>query len=240
MPKIDLSTKEKVCLAGLAVLGNDYLADAFDMCHNVKTTNPGSLSVLRSKWKNSPKVKEFLNGIRKQYADNLLENIGEESELSEKQLIAIIQRGIVSEKDPKRQADMSLKLMQWRKDAKAEIAEDDRRKYVLTWRSICRVCPLMATYRAIQSDPTLQGKELDDRIASEPARMIEETRKEQQAARERIISGCERSGDDTNAEGLGRIFVSLGLTLSDCYDILDFLKRQTEGKSESAAHWMKH
>lgn len=240
MPKIELSTREKICLAGYAVLGKEFLAEAFDMCHNINTTNPGSLAVMRSNWINKPQAKEFVLNIRKQYADSLLENIGEDTELSEKQLIAIIQRGIVSEKDPKRQADMSLKLMQWRKDAKAEIAEDDRRKYVLTWRSICRVCPLMATYRAIQSDPTLQGKELDDRIASEPARMIEETRKEQQAARERIISGCKRSGDDTNAEGLGRFFVSLGLTLSDCYDILDFLKRQTEGKIDSAAHWMKH
>ena len=236
----ELSARDKIGLAAFAVLGKDYLSEAFRCTHDIRNAKPESVYSMQSRWINGKQEKEFLESIKKQYADNLLENIGEESELSDRQLIAIVQRGIVSEKDPKRQADMSLKLMQWRKDAKAEIAEDDRRKYVLTWRSICRVCPLMATYRAIQSDPTLQGKELDDRIASEPARMIEETRKEQQAARERIISGCKRSGDDTNAEGLGRIFVSLGLTLSDCYDILDFLKRQTEGKSDSAAHWMKH
>ena len=57
MPKIELSIKEKICLAGLTVLGKDYLAEAFDMCHNVKTTNQGSLSVMRSKWLNSDRVK---------------------------------------------------------------------------------------------------------------------------------------------------------------------------------------
>lgn len=239
MPKIDLSTKEKICLAGYAVLGKEFLADSFDMCHNVNTKKQESLAVMRSKWINSPRAKEFVSGIRKQYADSLLENIGEGTELSDGQLVAIIQRGIVSEKDPKRQADMSLKLMQWRKDAKAELTEDERRKYVLAWRSICRACPLMATFRVIQEDPGLQGKEYNERVAAEPARMIEESRKAQEAARSRIVSGCKQSGDDTNSEALGRMFSALGITVSDCYDIADYLKRIEEGGGRSNAHWMK-
>jgi hypothetical protein len=239
MPKIDLSTKEKICLAGYAVLGKEFLADAFDMSHNVKTKNQESLAVMRSKWIHKPQAKDFILNIRKQYTDNLLENIGEDTELSEKQLIAIIQRGIVSEKDPKRQSDMSLKLMQWRKDAKAEQQEEERRKYVLSFRSVCRVCPLMATYRVVCEDPTLQGKEYADRTAKEPARMIEESRKAQEAARKRIISGQKESGDDKCAEALGWMFSELGITDTDCYDILDFLKRQKEGKNDSPAHWMR-
>lgn len=229
MPKIDLSTKEKICLAGYAVLGKEFLADAFDMCHSVKTKKAESLAVMRSKWIHKPQAKDFVLNIRKQYADSLLDNIGEDTELSEKQLIAIIQRGIVSEKDPKRQSDMSLKLMQWRKDAKAELTEEEKRKYVLPYRAICRVCPLMATFKSVSEGTTVQ-----------PAKMIEESRKAQEAARERILSGGKRSGDDKDAEALGWLFSSLGLSDTDCYDILDFLKRQNEGKSISAAHWNRH
>lgn len=153
MPKIELSIKEKICLAGLTVLGKDYLAEAFDMCHNVKTTNQGSLSVMRSKWLNNDRVKEFTAGIRKQYADTLLDNIGEDTELTDKQLIAIIQRGIISEKDMKKQSDMSLKLMQWRKDAKEEESETkDNRTYFIPWVSHCRTCALMKVFQKAQEE----------------------------------------------------------------------------------------
>ena len=168
----------------------------------------------------------------------MLANADEGEELSERKLTRIIERGIVSEKDAKKQADMSLKLMQWRKDANAEQAEDDRRSFVLAWRSICRACPLMATFRVVQEDPTLQGKAFSEKVALEPARMIEESRKAQEAARNRIVSGCKQSGDDTNSEALGRMFSALGITVSDCYDIADYLKRQKENGNGSVAHWM--
>lgn len=237
MPKIELSTREKVCLAGYAVLGKEFLAEAFDMCHNINTTNPGSLAVMRSNWINKTQAKEFVLNIRKQYADSLLENIGEDTELSEKQLTAIIQRGIVSEKDPKRQADMSLKLMQWRKDAKAEEPERERRSYVLPFVSYCRTCRLMAAYRVVFKDPDIKAEEFVNRAAKEPARMIEESRKAQKAARERILLGKKKSGDNGDSEALGWIFSKLGITIEDCYDIIDFLKRQKEGKSDSVPHW---
>ena len=237
MPKIELSTREKICLAGYAVLGKEFLAEAFDMCHNINTTNPGSLAVMRSNWINKTQAKEFVLNIRKQYADSLLENIGEDTELSEKQLTAIIQRGIVSEKDPKRQADMSLKLMQWRKDAKAEEPEKERRRYVLPFVSHCRACRLMAAFKAIFDDPDIKADELDKRAKMEQVKMINDSRKAQNAARERILSGKRESGDDKLSDAIGWIFSNLEITIEDCYDIIDLLKRQKEGKSDSVPHW---
>ena len=226
--KRDLTVIDRLALCGVAVMGRDYALDAYRMSHNIKTENPVSLGQMVSRWLNSDKAKEFLNEVKQLYADTLLSNADEGEELSERQLTRIIERGIVTEKDPKRQSDMSLKLMQWRKDAKAVVAEDERRKFVLSYRSICRICPLMATFISVSQGTTVQ-----------PAKMIEESRKAQEAARERILSGKKESGDDKRAEALGWLFSSLGLTDTDCYDILDFLKRQNEGKNDAIPYWKK-
>lgn len=237
--KRDLTVIDRLALCGVAVMGRDYALDAYRMSHNIKTENPASLGQMVSRWLNSDKAKAFLNDVKQLYADTLLSNADEGEELSERQLTRIIERGIVTEKDPKRQSDMSLKLMQWRKDAKAEEPERERRSYVLPFVSYCRTCRLMAAYRVVFKDPDIKAEEFVNRAAKEPARMIEESRKAQKAARERILSGKKKSGDNGDSEALGWIFSKLGITIEDCYDIIDFLKRQKEGKNDAIPYWKK-
>ena len=144
----ELSVRDKVGLAAYAVLGKDYLSEAFRCTHDIKNAKPQSIYSMQSRWINGKQEKEFLESIRNQYADLILQNISEDLELSNEQLNTIIQRGIVSEKDPKKQADMSLKLMQWRKDANVEEGKEQR-TYFIPWVSHCRTCKLMKLYQDI-------------------------------------------------------------------------------------------
>lgn len=145
----ELSARDKVGLAAYAVLGKDYLSEAFRCTHDIRNAKPGSIYTMQSRWINGQQEKEFIESIRNQYADLILQNISEDIKLSNEQLNTIIQRGIVSEKDPKKQADMSLKLMQWRKDANVEEGKEQR-TYFIPWVSHCRTCKLMKLYQDIQ------------------------------------------------------------------------------------------
>ena len=144
----ELSARDKIGLAAYAVLGKEFLSEAFRCTHDIKNAKPESIYTMQSRWINGEQEKQFIESIRNQYADLILQNISEDLELTDKQLSTIIQRGIVSEKDPKKQADMSLKLMQWRKDANVEEGKDPR-VYFLPWVSHCRTCKLMKLYQEI-------------------------------------------------------------------------------------------
>lgn len=149
----ELSVTDKIGLAAVAVLGRDYAEAAYKTTHNIKTENAASVGVMVSRWLGTDKAKAFLHDIRQQYANILLDNIdGDSQGLTESQLIRIVEKGIVSEKDPKKQADVSLKLMQWKKDARESEPEEERRKYVLPWLSKCRYCQLMKTYLEIHEN----------------------------------------------------------------------------------------
>lgn len=146
----ELSARDKIGLAAYAVLGKEFLSEAFRCTHDIRSAKPESIYSMQSRWINGKQEKEFLESIRNQYADLILQNISEDIKLSNEQLNTIIQRGIVSEKDPKKQADMSLKLMQWRKDAKAEDETKEKRVYFLPYISDCKHCQLMKIYQEIQ------------------------------------------------------------------------------------------
>ena len=151
----ELSARDKVGLAAYAVLGKEFLSEAFKCTHDIKNAKPESIYTMQSRWINGEQEKQFIESIRSQYADLILQNISEDIKLSNEQLNTIIQRGIVSEKDPKKQADMSLKLMQWRKDANVEEGKDPRISY-LPWFSHCRICHLMKLYQEIQKKEELK------------------------------------------------------------------------------------
>ena len=145
----ELSARDKIGLAAYAVLGKEFLSEAFRCTHDIKNAKPESIYTMQSRWINGEQEKQFIESIRSQYADLILQNISEDLELTDKQLSTIIQRGIVSEKDPKKQADMSLKLMQWRKDANVEDGKDPR-VYFIPWVPHRRTCKLMKLYQEIQ------------------------------------------------------------------------------------------
>ena len=144
--KRDLSVNDRIALCGVAVMGKDYALEAYRMSHNVKTENQSSLGQMVSRWLNSNKAIEFLNEIKQLYADTLLANADEGEELSERQLTRIIERGIVSEKDAKKQADMSLKLMAWRKDTQEGNEKKSKANYYLPVVSSCKACKIMGFF----------------------------------------------------------------------------------------------
>lgn len=234
--KRDLTVIDRLALCGVAVMGKDYALEAYKMSHKIKTDNPASLGVMVSRWLNSNKAKEFLNEVKQLYADTLLANADEGEELSERQLTRIIERGIVSEKDAKKQADMSLKLMAWRKDAQDEKGENEKRNYFIPYISNCKVCKIMGLFRQLR-----KSEEITDSTFETIANMgirneLDNSRKNQAAARERIINGNPQSGDDNEADSIAKLFVNL-LTWEDVIDIYDYFSRTQSGNSNSKPHW---
>ena len=236
--KRDLTVIDRLALCGVAVMGKDYATEAYKMSHKIKTDNPASLGVMVSRWLNSNKAKEFLNEIKQLYADTVLANVDEGEELSEKQLTRIIERGIVSEKDSKKQADMSLKLMAWKKDAKEEGEGKESRTYFVPYVSSCKSCKIMGFFRQMNKDGVISGSTFEAVANMGIRKELEAARRIQEAARARIVTGKPQSGDDNGAETIARIFLDV-LTWEDVLDIYDYFKRMRKGSGEDLPYWKK-
>ena len=231
----ELSLQDKIGLTAVTVLGRSVAKEAYLMAYPDTKCTEKSFGVSLSRWLNDEQAKDFMASVRKGNAQVITSDdedmngvVIEGEELTNGQLTSIISKGILSEQDPKRKSDMALKLMQWRKDEKAEQPEKERRHFVLTYRSICRTCKLMA-----------MAMEVAGVKVSSPADMIVMSRKAQTAARQRRLSGVYQSGDDKNADAISIILAELGITTADCYDMLDFLRRVNEGRSDNVPAWMK-
>ena len=236
--KRDLTVIDRLALCGVAVMGKDYALEAYKMSHKIKTDNPASLGVMVSRWLNSNKAKEFLNEVKQLYADTLLANADEGEELSERQLTRIIERGIVSEKDAKKQADMSLKLMAWRKEAQEEKGEEKRRKYIIPYHSKCNICQIMGFFLEMKKGEILSKDDFDAIASRGIERQLQLTRRLQTEARERVKAGKPLSGEGNYVEGVARMFMNL-LTWEDVLDIYYYFQSMRKGSSETVPYWKK-
>ena len=236
--KRDLSVTDRLALCGVAVMGKDYALEAYKMSHNVKTEKPASLRAMVSTWLNNNKSKEFLNEIKQLYADTLLANADEGEELSERQLTRIIERGIVSEKDAKKQADMSLKLMAWRKDAQKEETEMEARTFFIPYVSNCKVCKIMGIFRELRDRNEIDDKTFNAIANKRIDKELKASRQRQAEARARIKAGTPKTGDDKRADELAELFKNL-LNWEDVLDIYDYFSRLQKGCSDSVPHWKK-
>ena len=237
--KRDLSVIDRLALCGVAVMGKDYALDAYKMSHNIKTENPASLNVMVSRWLNSDKAKDFLNEVKQLYADTLMANVDEGEELSERQLTRIIERGIVSEKDAKKQADMSLKLMAWRKDSQEDKEEGEKRTYFIPYASNCKACMIMGFFRQIQKGEEIKGLSFEAIANMGIESELKKAREHQAEARARINNGRPERGDESIADEMGHIFRNL-LTWEDMIDIYDYFQRMQSGSNNSVPHWKEN
>lgn len=236
--KRDLSVTDRLALCGVAVMGKDYALEAYKMSHKIKTDNPASLGVMVSRWLNSNKAKEFLNEVKQLYADTLLANVEEGEELNEKQLTRIIERGIVSEKDAKKQADMSLKLMAWRKDREADKEESERRTYFIPYRSRCKGCKIMGLFREFSDGDIIDNDTLEEIAARGIDKELRTSRQRQAEARARINAGTPKPEDQGDTDIVAEIFSNI-LSWNDVLDIYDHFKRLRNGSSNAVPYWKK-
>lgn len=236
--KRELSVTDRLALCGVAVMGRDYAMDAYKMSHRIKTENPASLNVMVSRWLNNPKATEFLNEVKQMYADTLLSNVEEGEALTEKQLTRIVERGIVTEKDAKKQADMSLKLMAWKKDSQSEVEEKDKRLFVMPHLSKCSVCKLMGAFLSMREDGEIDNETFDALASRGIENQMKAARNRQALARKRTNEGTATPDDRHHLEDVARIFKQL-LAWEDVLDIFDYFSRIQKGKSDSVPHWKK-
>lgn len=150
--KDQLSTKEKIAMCGVMLLGREVLPQAYAMCHpRTKTTAEQSLKVMLSRWYASDLAQKF----REQMANEIIGRANEEgNDLTTR-------RGIVSElitavrqskgKDAVSGLQSLAKIQGL--DKPDEKSLDERRKFVLPYLSDCRTCQLMKVYMETQ-----QGK----------------------------------------------------------------------------------
>ena len=237
--KRDLSVIDRLALCGVAVMGKDYALDAYKMSHKIKTDNPQSLNVMVSRWLNSDKAIEFLNEVKQLSADTILSNVDESEELNEKQLTRIVERGIVTEKDAKKQADMSLKLMAWKKDAQESKEETEKRSFFIPYTSHCKTCKIMGFFRQMNLDGVITDETFEAIANKGICRELAIARDYQAAARKRYISGKPTSGDRNGVEAIGHIFANL-LTWEDVLDIYDYFSRMQSGCNSTAPRWIKN
>lgn len=146
----DIKINDKIALTAVAILGKDYAEAAFRLVRDIKTPKQHSVDVMVSRWLNKPQHQDFLEAVKRGYANVLTGNIGEGDELSDGQLTSIISKGILSESDAKKRSDVALKLLSYRQSqAREDEEEREPRAYFLPWISHCRTCALMLAYQKV-------------------------------------------------------------------------------------------
>lgn len=146
-----LPPKEKIAVLGVMLLGREYLPDAFAMSHNINTKEEASLKTMQRRWYSSQLAKDFRKEMTDRLAGVVMDTM-KESNLTDDQLLSIIQRGIIIQRDSKDASSMAFKLMEWRKKSQAESPDREKRVYFLPWVSACRHCQLMKVYMKAQKD----------------------------------------------------------------------------------------
>ena len=148
MPKKDITDMEKIVIAGILVLGREYLPTAFRMCHNCKTSNEQSISVMQSRWWASKRLSEFKEKVKDLLCGN---SIGGGNDLKTRD--GIVNQLISATKQTKGKDSISglqtLAKMQGYDKPIEESEGKEQRTYFLPWVSVCRTCELMKLYQKI-------------------------------------------------------------------------------------------
>ena len=147
--KEGLTAREKIAVLGVMILGREYLPEAFAMSHQINTKSEDSLAVMRSRWYASQLCKDFRKEMTDRLSGVVIETM-ENCDLSDDQLLSIIQRGIVTQRDSKDASNIAFKLMEWRKKAQTDmIIGEERRRYFIPYISDCKRCKLMELYKEV-------------------------------------------------------------------------------------------
>ena len=147
--KEHLSTAEKIALSGVMLLGYEVVVEAFLMCHpRTKTDNQTSLNVMASRWHASELSKKF-----RQEITNKIARISSESGADLTTRNGIISELVAAVKSSSSPKDSISGLQTLAKlqglDKPTEGEQSEVRTFFLPYRSKCRTCGLMKTYRAV-------------------------------------------------------------------------------------------
>lgn len=136
-----LSIRERLALAGIAVLGKSYMSDAYLMTHETDTSKvkPESIYKMASRWINSDEAKLF----RKELAARMGAATEDDAALmGDKEILAELTKAARLESDTAKRAQILLSITK----VKDRLAPDEQeRQHVvmyLPFNSDCRQCEL--------------------------------------------------------------------------------------------------
>lgn len=151
----ELSTqekREKICLAGVELLGREFLTEAFQLCHpKAKTQSESSLVVMKSRWYASERCKSFRQEIRERIL-GISATTG--NDLTTRS--GIVQQLISATKQTQGKDSISglqtlAKIQGLDKPEDGE-SKGEKRTYFLPWVSSCRNCKLMEIFMKMQNE----------------------------------------------------------------------------------------
>ena len=150
MPKLTLSVTERICIAAVVILGDEWINEAYRLINPTsKSKDEATFRRQALRWWNHPNVKEFCKKLRN--ASPLHEK--EDATITREYLIKQLKAALRATTDPTDRASIAMKLadLSGLKGKKEETPEADKRHYFLPWVSRCRTCELMKIYNRISN-----------------------------------------------------------------------------------------
>lgn len=238
MPKVNLSTIERLMIAAVYTLGKSAVDDAYSAVNTGSTADDETRHRMALRWFRGEKVQSYYKELQAIHQDPMTtpDEDTEDEPLTRSYLLRELRNALKLSNDPKDRAAITMKLadLSGLKAPKEEVKEE--RRYYVPYTGQCKICMIMGFFRELKENETLSNEDFDAISRRGVVSMLKSARHLQAEARARINAGVSSYENEQNKENVAEIFKNL-LTYEDVADISDYFRRIKEGRSNSKPYW---
>lgn len=238
MPKVNLSTIERLMIAAVYTLGKSAVDDAYSAINTDSTADDETRHRMALRWFRGEKVQAYYKELQAIHQDPTTTPVEdtEDEPLTRSFLLRELRTALRLSNDPKDRAAITMKLadLSGLKAPKEEIKE--ARTFFIPYKGHCKTCMIMGFFKELHDNKILPDDDFDAISQRGIDSMLKSARQQQKEARARINAGISAYEDEHNKENVAEIFKNL-LSYEDVADISDYFRRIKEGSSNSRPYW---
>lgn len=238
MPKVNLSTIERLMIAAVCTLGKSAIDDAYSAINTDSTADDETRHRMALRWFRGEKVQTYYKELQTIHQDPMTtpDEDTEDEPLTRSYLLRELRKSLKLTNDPKDRAAITMKLadLSGLKAPKEEVKE--MRHYFIPYTGHCKTCMIMGIFKELHDNKKISDDDFDAIAQRGIVSMLKSARQRQAEARARINAGVSAYESEKNKEDVAMIFRNL-LSHEDVADISDYFRRTKEGCSTSKPYW---
>lgn len=239
MPKVNLSTIERLMIAAVYTLGKSAIDDAYSAINTESTADENTRHRMALRWFRGEKVQTYYKELQAIHKDPMTtpDEDTEDEPLTRSYLLRELRNALKLTGDPKDRAAIVMKLsdLSGLKAPREETKE--LRRFYLPFKSHCATCEIMGFFRELQNKGRMSDECFDEIAKRGVCSMLRAARKRQEDARERVNAGVSSYEMENCKDNVAEIFANI-LTPQDVADISDYFRRMRE-ESTTKPYWRR-
>lgn len=239
MPKVNLSSIERLMIAAIYTLGKSAVDDAYSAINTDSTADDDNRHRMALRWFRGEKVQAYYKELQSIHNDPMVTAVedSEDEPLTRTYLLKELRKSLKLTNDPKDRAAITMKLADLSGlKAPKDDEQKEHRTYFIPNAAKCKVCLIMGFFKEMKENGSLSDDDFDAIAQRGILSMLRDARQRQAEARQRINTGVSSFDGEHYKENVAEIFKNL-LTNEDVADITDYFHRIKEGSSNSKPYW---